>query len=160
MAPPAAGLAGAVDPLLVRPAAALHLLHHRQQGLVFQVELEDRLHHRGLGLVDHEAVALRGDVIAEDGMAARPLALASGRRDLVARPLADDLAFELGERQQHVEHQAAHAGRAMELLRDRDEGDPVLFKRLRHAGEVEQGPAEPVELVDDDHIDLPCRGVG
>ncbi len=38
------------------------------------------------------------------------------------------LAFELGERQEHVEHQPAHRVGRVELLRYRDEGNLVLVE--------------------------------
>jgi hypothetical protein len=79
----AARLAGAVDPLL-EPPALPQLLHYRQQGLVLQVQLEDRPHPRGLGVFDHQAVALGIDVVAEDGVAASPLTLSLRGGDLVA----------------------------------------------------------------------------
>ena len=93
-------------------------------------------------------------------MAAGPLALAAGGGDLVARPFADDLALELRERQEHVQHQPAHRRGGVELLRDGHEGDAVLVKGLHHLGEVEQRPAQPVHLVDDHAVDLARLDVG
>src|SRR5580692_9133147 len=55
--------------------------------------------------------------VAERHRAADPDALALGGRDLVAHPFADHLPFELGEGEQHVEGQPAHAARRVERLR-------------------------------------------
>ncbi len=49
--------------------------------------------------------------------AAHPHPLALGGGDLVADALAGDLALKLGEGQQHVQHQSAHRGGGVELLR-------------------------------------------
>ena len=75
--------------------------------------------------------------------------------ELVADPLADHLALELGEAEQDVERQPAHAGGGVELLGDRDEGHLVPLERLDQLGEVHQRAAEPVDLVDDDDVDQP-----
>src|SRR4051812_23713261 len=84
-------------PALRRPAAGLQLLHHRQEGLVLQVEFEDRPDLGRLVLVDDQLERLGVDVVPEDRVAAGPLPLPPGRRDLVPGPLADDLPLELGE---------------------------------------------------------------
>ena len=67
--------------------------------------------------VEDQAIALRIDIEAEDGRAARPFALASRRRHLVARPLGDDLTLELREGQQDVENEPSHRIGRIELLR-------------------------------------------
>ena len=63
----------------------------------------------GLVGVDQQAWPAGVHVVAEQRRAAGPLPLAPCGRDLVPGPLADDLPLELGEGQQHVQHQPAHA---------------------------------------------------
>jgi hypothetical protein len=63
-----------------------------------------------------------------------PLLLRSG--DLVPDPLARDLPLELGEGQQHIERQPSHAGRGVERLGHRDEGDAMGIERLNQLGEA------------------------
>ena len=62
--------------------------------------------------------------------------------DLVPDPLAGDLPLELGEGQQHIEGQPSHAGRGVERLGHRDEGDAMGIERLDQLGEVGEGPAD------------------
>lgn len=62
-----------------------------------------------LGLVGLRDQILVDDVIADRHRAAHPYALGFGVGDLVAHPLGDDLAFELGEAEQNVQRQPAHA---------------------------------------------------
>ena len=116
---------------------------------------EDGAHDLGLLLVDRQGarVILRR-LVAKRHNAAHPHALGLGGRDLVADALARHLALELGEGQQHVQCQAAHAGRGVEGLGDADEADPTAIEDLDHACEVGQGPGQAVNLVDDDDVDL------
>jgi hypothetical protein len=88
-------------------------------------------------------------------MAADPLAFPPGGRHFVAGAFGDDLALELGERQEDVQRQAAQRGRRVELLRDRDEAHAVSVEHFDDPGEVHQGPAEPVDLIDNDAIHGP-----
>jgi hypothetical protein len=76
------------------------------------------------------------DPIAEQNHAAHPDALLLGGGDLVPNAFAGNFPFELGERQEGVQCQPAHAGRGVEGLSDRDEGDPVLVEELDQLGEV------------------------
>ena len=87
-----------------------------------------------------------------------PFAL--GGRNLVADALADDLALELGEREQHIEREPAHAARGIERLRDRDERHRMLVEQLDQLGEIGQRPGQPVDLVDDDDVDLAGADLG
>jgi hypothetical protein len=89
-----------------------------------------------------------------------PLALPPGRGDLVPGPLGDDLPLELRERQQHVEDEAAHRGAGVELLGDAHERHLPLLKRPHHLREVEERPAEAVDLVHDHAVDLVGFDVG
>ena len=63
-----------------------------------------------------------------------PLLLRSG--DLVADAFAGHLALELGKGQQHVERQAAHRGRRVELLCHRHEGDALGIEDFDDLGKV------------------------
>src|ERR1700730_7121805 len=58
---------------------------------------------------------------AEWHIVAHPHALLLRGGDLVADAFTRDLALELGKGQQHIERQAAHRARRIELLRHRDE---------------------------------------
>ena len=100
------------------------------------------------------------DVIAErrDSAHPQPLALAGG--DLVADALAGHLALELGEGQQDVEHQPPHGGGGVELLGDRDEGDPVALEHLDHAREVGERSRQAIDLVDHHDVELAGLDVG
>ena len=84
-------------------------------------------------------------LIAERHHASHPQPLALGGADLVADTLAGDLALELGEGQQHVQRQPAHAGRRVEGLRDTDERDAVAIEHLHELGEVHERAAQPVD---------------
>ena len=98
-------------------------------------------------------LALLG-VVAQRGHAADPEALALGGRNLVADPLGRDFPLELGKRQQHVQGQTTHRGGGVELLGDRDKGYAMPVEQLDQFGEVHQRPGQPVDLVDDDDVDL------
>src|SRR5262249_28241485 len=84
-------------PALSHPAACGQLAGSLAQGLLLEVQLEDRPHPLRLGGVLNQFAALGIDVVAEDGHAARPFPLAPRCRDLVAGALRDDLPLELGE---------------------------------------------------------------
>ena len=84
-----------------------------------------------------------------------PFALSACGRHLVAGSLGDDLPLELGKRQQDIEGQAAQRRRGVELLGYGNEARSALLEGLHDAGEIEQGAAETVHLVDDHAVDLP-----
>ena len=92
--------------------------------------------------------------VAQGHWPAHPDPFALGRCDLVSHPLSDHLPLELGEGQKDVEGQPAHAGGGVERLGDGDERHPMLVKELNQLGKVGQGPGQPVDLVDDHHVDL------
>ena len=96
------------DPALGDPAATLQFFDDRKQALMFEVQGKDLPDAGGFGLVNRQKRATRIDVIAEEGVSSGPFALAARGGDLVAGPLGDDLALELGEGQQDVEHEASH----------------------------------------------------
>ncbi len=149
-------------PGLVDPAEFVQPADRRRHRVALQVELEDAADMIGLVRVDDQPRPARiaPDVVPEHRRAAGPLASAAGRGNLVARALADDLALELGERQQDIQRQPAHRVRRVEVLRDRDERDIVLLERLHHPGEIHERPTEAVDLVDHHAVDLAGPDVG
>jgi hypothetical protein len=93
-------------------------------------------------------------------VAAHPHAFPLRGGDLVANALAGDLSLELREGQQHIEGQAAHAGRGVECLRHRHERNPMRIEELNKLGKVSQRAGEAIDFVDDDDIDLARTNVG
>src|SRR5262245_60319270 len=93
----------------------------------FIVEVSDRFERKiatvdiddGPGLLFMNDKLAVFHVVSKWRHAAHPHALLLGGRDLVAHSLANDLALELSERQQHVEREPSHAGRGVKLLGDR-----------------------------------------
>jgi hypothetical protein len=77
-----------------------------------------------------------------------------GRGDLVADALAGDLALELRKRQQHVERQASHRRRGVELLRHRHKRHPLGIEQFDQLRKVCQRAREAIDLVDHDHPHL------
>ena len=73
---------------------------------------------------------------------------------LVANAVSDHLPLELRERGEDVHDHAPGGVRCVELLRDGDESDLVLLQNAVNPREVAQGSGEPVDLVDDDYVDL------
>src|SRR5580700_10966992 len=92
---------------------------HRAELLVSGKDQPNRV-----GLLGHDDELALLYRIAERGDPAHPHALLLRDSDLVADPLADDLALELSEGQQDVEGEPPHRGRRVELLCHRDEGGP------------------------------------
>ena len=103
---------------------------------------------------------LVGDPVTQRHRSADPDALALGGGDLVPHPLADDLALELGEGQQHIEGEPAHAGGGVERLGYRDERHGVLVEQLDQLGKVGKRAGEPVDLVDHHDVDLAGPDIG
>src|SRR5215469_8211170 len=113
MRPEALVHALAVDP------AGIELILQQPHRAEFGIAAEDRANGFRLAVDDDKLAVLYP--IPERRHPAHPHALLLRRGDLVADALADDLALELREGQQHVEAQAPHRGRRVELLRDRNE---------------------------------------
>jgi len=132
-----------VDGLLGEGSAALgHQilgsvgLHHQRGRPHGHEVVEDAPHQGGLGLVDHQQPV--ANVVAERQRPAHPHPFGLAGGDLVADAFASDLALELGERQQDVEHQPAHRGGRVDLLRDGAEADAVAVEYVHHAREIGQ----------------------
>src|SRR5690242_3435546 len=83
-----------------------------------EIPPEDRPDCFGLLWDDHELLV--DACVPEGNGAADPDPLALRSSDLVSHALADHLALELGERQEHVEGQPTHAARGVERLGDGD----------------------------------------
>src|SRR5216684_7290686 len=105
-------------------------------------------------LFNHDDLAVLG-LISERGYAPDPQPLALGGCDLVADTLGGDLPLELGERQQDIERQPPHRGRGIELLGDRDEGHAMTIEQLHELSEVGQRAGQPIDLIDDNDVNLP-----
>jgi len=76
------------------------------------------------------------DPVAKRDYAAHPHPLLFRSGDLVPDALARYLSLELGEGQQHIKGQTSHAGRGVERLGHRDEGDAMGIECLDELGEV------------------------
>src|SRR5258708_5004470 len=131
----------------------------------FIVQIANRFEHEiatvdiddstGLVFVDDELAVFH--VVSERWHATHPHALLFRGGDLIPHTLANDLALKLGEGQQHIEREPSHAGRGVELLRDRHERHAATVENLHEIGERSR---QSVNLVDDDYIDLICLDVG
>ena len=145
-------------PRLVAPAARPRLLHDLQDRAQLDEAAEDGSHLFGLHCVHHQPAI--HDVVPQraDAVHPQPLLLAGG--ELVADALGGQFALELREGQQDVQQHPTHRIGGVELLRHRHEGHVVLVEDLHQFGEIEQGPAQAVDLVGDNDIDLPRFDVG
>ena len=115
-------------------------------------------HRLGFAVDDDElAVA---NLVTERRHAAHPQSLLLRSRDLVADTLAGQLALELGKGEEDVQGQTPHRGRRVELLRDRDEGDPLGIEDLDDLGEIGEGARQAIDLVGDQQINLTRLDVG
>jgi hypothetical protein len=103
-------------------------------------------------------------LVAQGHGTADPDALALRGGDLVPHPLADHLALELGEGQEHIEGEPAHARSGVEGLRHRDEAHLMGIEGLDQLGEVGERAGQTIDLVDDDdslsRVPRPLRRFG
>src|SRR3984893_14466478 len=102
-------------PQLALDAQGLQLVSQPPDRAEFGIAAKNEAHDFRLAFDDHELAVLR--LIAERRHPPHPHPLLLRGGDLVANALADDLALELREGQQHVEGQAPHRGCRVELLR-------------------------------------------
>ena len=79
-------------------------------------------------------------------MPAHPHPASAGGGGLVADALADHLALELGEGEQHIERQPPHGGGSIELVGYGDELDPGPVEYLDQLGKIHQRTGEAVDL--------------
>src|SRR6476620_10386725 len=116
-----------------------------------EITFEDQPDDFGLTLLDEELPVLKP--VAERNNATDPDSLLLRGRDLVADALACDLPLELREGEEDVERQPPHARRRVEALSDGNEGYALTVEEFNELSEVGEGTRQPVDLVDDDHID-------
>jgi hypothetical protein len=88
-------------------------------------------------------------VITEERHAAHLHALFLGRGDLVAGSFAGDFPLELGEGQKDIQRQLSHA-----------DGSPILPRRGVSFVSITQRSGQPIDFVNDDHVDLACLDIG
>src|ERR1051325_4649381 len=101
------------DPMLALDTLGRKLLLEISDRLDREITTVDVDHHVGFSVIyDQHAIF---DVVAERRHAAHPHALSLGGGDLVAHALADDLALELREGQQHVQRQSSPAAGGIKL---------------------------------------------
>src|SRR6516225_2453411 len=79
---------------------------------------------------------------------------------ILSRMRSPMTSLELRKGQQHVQRQATHRGRRVELLRDRDKGGVPRIEDLDDLGKIGKRAGQPVDLVDDDDVDPPRRDIG
>src|SRR5262245_46202871 len=94
-APPADGPAVRQPPRLAANSPPIEVLRQRADGAKLQIPRKDRANRRSLGWYHNDLLVHRR--IAEWNRAADPNAFAFRGSDLVAHPLPDQLAFELGK---------------------------------------------------------------
>src|SRR5207248_9997913 len=119
------GFAGPV--LREQPARMDFFLYCRYTGTC-GTDGEDLSDPFGFCWVDDQTSAFWIDVVAKHRSASEPLPFSPRRRHLVPRPLADDLAFELGKRQQDVQREPAQRSAGIELLCDRHKAHHAPLK--------------------------------
>ena len=146
-------MAPLAGPSLRGPAAPVQFFRHRQYTVMLQVQSEDLPHDDSFWLVDQQSAALGSDIVAQRRNPSHPFALPPRRRHLVPCPFADDLPLELSKGKQNVQCQAPQRSGRVELLRDRDKAHCPVVEHLHDASEVQQRPAQPIDLVDGNAVD-------
>ena len=153
---PEAAVAGGATvrslPRLAADAAPVEVGGQCPQRTQLKIMLKDGAHR--LSLSRHHDDSLVHRRIAERDRASDPNAPALGGGDLVAHPLANHLALELGKGQQDVEREPPHRGRGVELLRHRDKRDRLGIEQLDQLGKISQRAGQTVDLVHHHNIDL------
>lgn len=71
-----------------------------------------------------------------------------------ARPLGVGLSLPLRHAAQDVHQQLPRGGGGVDALLERRDGDLGLLEDLEEVAQVLHGPGEPVQLVDDHHVEL------
>ena len=116
-------------------------------------DLGDRFH----GVLS-AGVQLSGDgefVGREDGWSSADASSGSCGGEAGDGAVADEVAFELGEGAEEVEHEFAAGGRCVDVLGERSEPDLVFGEGSYGFDEVAQGSAEPVESPHDERVTGP-----
>lgn len=125
--------------------------------MALKVASEDPADNLRLLRHDHQLPLLHP--IAKGNASAHPDAPALGGDKLVPYAFADDFALVFGEGHQHVEHHLPRRGRCVNLLCHADERDIPLGEVLGEVGEVAEGAAQPVHLIDDHRVYQPRLAV-
>ena len=154
---PIFGAAGPHAALALDPGVS-KLFPQRVNRLERKVTPVDLDNDASLGVVDGELAVFH--IIPQGRHAAHPHALFLGGGDLVADPFAGDFPLELGEGQEDIQGQPSHAGGGVELLGDRHEGDATAVKDVDKLGKIGERARQPVNLIDDDHVDLAFLDIG
>ena len=121
---------------LLRMPLSIEVVGQRSNRAKVQIAFKDRANRLGLRRHHHDLLVHRR--IAERDRPPDPNSLALGGRDLVAHPLPDQLALELGKGQQHIEREPPHAGAGVERLGDGYERDAVRLEQLDQLGKIRQ----------------------
>src|SRR5208337_352960 len=146
------------DPNLRDDAVSGQLLFEQTDRTELEITLEDQSDGRGFRVIDDQTPI--APVVAERYRAAHPDSLLFGSRNLIADALAGHFALKLGEREQHIEREAAHRGSGIELLGDGHERDTVAIEDFDHLREVRERTGQAVDFIDHDHIDELVTNVG
>src|SRR5579872_2745072 len=141
-------------PLLVAPPELIEPPHEIEDGCALQIQTKNLADPLCFLWVDDQPPAAGVEVVAQNQVPARPFSFLARGNLLVAGPLRNDLALELGKAEQNMQCQAAKWRFRIELLRSGDEAHAVLLKKLHHLGEVNQRTAQTIDLVNNDAIDL------
>src|SRR5258708_15252193 len=115
-------------------SAPLELLLEQPHIAQLQIAPKDLPDHFRFSRVNDQAPLPQ--VVTQRYYPTHPNALAPGAGDLVANSFRGYFAFELREREQHVERKSSHRGRGVKKLRDGDEGDVMLIEELDHLGKI------------------------
>ncbi|HUB38951.1 MAG TPA: hypothetical protein VMA72_08870 [Streptosporangiaceae bacterium] len=122
---------------------------------VADVGAEDQPDHRCLARVGNKAAGRHVGSVAERAPPAFPFpggGFAFHARD---HPVDDGVALELGEHAEHLYQHAADGGGGVERLGGRPERHPGVVQVVQEGDQVAQAAGEPVDPVDQQHVDHP-----
>lgn len=146
-------------PVLARPlfrcmTGFVEFIGDSNRGRQLDVSVEDRADQIRLLGDDEQALGFltRLEPVPERGLTTDPVSLLLGRGELVTDTLSRNLSLKLREAQQHVERQPAHRSRRVELLRHRHKRHLFLVKHLHHPREVTERTAQPIDFINNHHI--------
>ncbi|MFZ0044364.1 MAG: hypothetical protein WAL16_00875 [Streptosporangiaceae bacterium] len=120
-----------------------------------RVQPEDQPHDGGLAFVYDQGGGGGVDLVAERSAAALPFAGGGLAFHAGDDPVDDGVAFELGEHAEHLHQHAAHRRGGVERLGGRPEHHSGLVEVIQQGDQVTQAAGEPVDPVDQQHVDHP-----
>nr|WP_232851035.1 hypothetical protein [Nocardia acididurans] len=124
------------------------------------VEVEDRAHDHGFGVVHDEGLGGFVDPVSVGPFAALPKSFGGFAFHSGDDAVDDGVAFELGEHAQHLHQHATHGSGGIEWFCGRAEHDSGPVQLVEQGDQVTQAAREAVDTVDHKHIDEPgTRGV-